>query len=297
MLPPRSDSASDTATESEEDDIDGFIIVQRYDRATGETRHAQAAGWRIEGSEYLGRTVRRSILDATGRPLSYSDGVVRGWLDASRSDYVDSTGTPAALWRVYLTTGALAGEQEDLELYEVLESLLPLPTPAPAALPVHVLLGNAPSAFELDSTSAQRGGTKRPSGFRDAAHQGGEPKRRRYRYRRPPQPEVGSNDGRWSDAEHRHFIEGYNAMVAARVDEQFYDKWATVANAVGTRSVTQCRSHAQKYFKKQKLAERRCRPSPPEAATNEQQCFIEDHPIWTPWPTVESLAARLADRD
>ena len=78
MLPPRSDSASDTPTESEEDDIDGFIIVQRYDRATGETRHAQAAGWRIEGSEYLGRTVRRSILDATGRPLSYSDGVVRG---------------------------------------------------------------------------------------------------------------------------------------------------------------------------------------------------------------------------
>ena len=84
-------------------------------------------------------------------------------------------------------------------------------------------------------------------------------------------------------------------MIRERVDEQ--SKWAVVANAIGTRSPTQCRSHAQKYFKKQKLAERRCRPSPPEAATNEQQCFIEDHPIWTPWPTVESLAARLADRD
>lgn len=264
--------------------------------------------------------MRRSILDATGRPLSYSDGVVRGWLDASRSDYVDSTGTPAALWRVYLTTGALAGEQEDLELYEVLESLLALPPPAPAALPVHVLLGNAPSAFELDSTSAQRGGTKRPSGLRGTAHPGGDPKRRRYRCRRPPQPEVGSNDGRWSDAEHRRFIEAYNAMVAARVDEQ--NKWATVANAVGTHSVTQCRSHAQKWLKKEEAEGWQCRPplgprvatrfpcpagcdrtfshapaAGPDAAENEQQRFIEGHTIWTPWPTAERLAARLADRD
>ena len=214
--------------------------------------------------------------------------------------------------------------EEDLGLYEVLESLPP-PTPAPAALPVHVHLGNAPSAFVSDSTSTQRG-TKRPSGLRGAAHPGGEPKRR---CRRPPQPEVETNEGRWSDAEHQRFIEAYNAMVAARVDEQ--NKWATVANAVGTRSVAQCRSHAQKWLKKKEEAERQCRPllgprvvtrfpcpagcdrtfshapaavqhgkscmAGPDAATNEQQRFIEGHTIWTPWPTAETLAACLADRE
>ena len=35
----------------------------------------------------------------------------------------------------------------------------------------------------------------------------------------------------------------------------------------------------------------------PDAATNEQQRFIEGHTIWTPWPTAETLAACLADRE
>ena len=98
-------------------------LVVSQAQAADERRRAQADGWRVEGSEYLGRTVRRSILDATGRPLSYSDGIVRAWLDASRSDYVDSTGTLAALWHVYLSTGEVAGDEIDLELHEMLESI------------------------------------------------------------------------------------------------------------------------------------------------------------------------------
>ena len=65
------------------------------------------------------------MLDATGLVTSHSDGVIRGWLDASRSDYVDDNGKPAALWHVYLATGELAGDEIDLELHEVIESLVP----------------------------------------------------------------------------------------------------------------------------------------------------------------------------
>ena len=90
--------------------------------AVGRNRHEigapRADGWRVEGSEYLGRTVRRTVLDASGVVSSHSDGVIRGWLDASRSDYTDDNGKPAALWHVYLATGELAGDEIDLELHE-----------------------------------------------------------------------------------------------------------------------------------------------------------------------------------
>lgn len=96
-----------------------------HHKAREETRRARSEGWRVEGSEYLGRSVRRSVLDATGKPISHSEGCVRGWLDASRSDYVDGEGRPAALWHVYFASGELEGDEEDLELSELLESLVP----------------------------------------------------------------------------------------------------------------------------------------------------------------------------
>ena len=73
------------------------------------------------------------MLDATGLVTSHSDGVIRGWLDASRSDYVDDNGKPAALWHVYLATGELAGDEIDLELHEVIDSLVPATPTADAA--------------------------------------------------------------------------------------------------------------------------------------------------------------------
>ena len=101
-------------------------LVISDEQAADERRKAQMDGWTTVGSEYLGRTVRRTILDAAGRPVSCSDGIIRGWLDAATSDYVDSSGQPAALWHAYLSTGELAGDEIDLELYEVLESLVPV---------------------------------------------------------------------------------------------------------------------------------------------------------------------------
>lgn len=106
---------------------------EKADHAREERTRAQADGWRVEGSEYLGRTIRRTILASAGLATSHSDGCIRGWLDASASDFLDSTGQPAALWHAYLTSGELAGDEIDLELHEVLDSLV---SPAPATATV-----------------------------------------------------------------------------------------------------------------------------------------------------------------
>ena len=113
--------------------LESLVPVQPKVEEHPETARARADGWRVEGSEYLGRTVRRTVLDATGLVTSHSDGVIRGWLDASRSDYVDDNGKPAALWHVYLATGELAGDEIDLELHEVIDSLVPATPTADAA--------------------------------------------------------------------------------------------------------------------------------------------------------------------
>ena len=79
------------------------------------------------------------MLDDAGQVASHSDGLVAGWLDDTASDYVDAAGNAAALWHVTLETGELAGDEEDLELHEVLESLVPLeaaPLRPPAGAPV-----------------------------------------------------------------------------------------------------------------------------------------------------------------
>ena len=93
-----------------------------YHQAREETRRARAKVG-VEAPNTSAR--RRSVLDATGKPISQSEGAVRGWLDASRSDYNDSEGKPAALWHVYFSSGELEGDEEDLELSELLESLVP----------------------------------------------------------------------------------------------------------------------------------------------------------------------------
>ena len=53
-----------------------------------------------------------------------------------------------------------------------------------------------------------------------------------------------TNEGRWTDEEHRKFLEAYDDMIAVDPARR---RWPNVAAAVGTRSTTQCRSHAQKY--------------------------------------------------
>lgn len=47
--------------------------------------------------------------------------------------------------------------------------------------------------------------------------------------------------GRWSDHEHQVFLEGL---------ESYGKQWKTIAGMIGTRTVVQVRTHAQKYFQK-----------------------------------------------
>ena len=90
---------------------------------------------------------------------------------------------------------------------------------------------------------------------------------------KPPKAKTKTNEGRWTDEEHRKFLEAYDEMVAVDPARR---RWPNVAvavgveikqssrrsrrwrgvdvpsrisaqAAVGTRSTTQCRSHAQKY--------------------------------------------------
>jgi SHAQKYF class myb-like DNA-binding protein len=47
--------------------------------------------------------------------------------------------------------------------------------------------------------------------------------------------------GRWSDHEHQVFLDGLN---------HYGKQWKTIATMIGTRTVVQVRTHAQKYFQK-----------------------------------------------
>ena len=57
---------------------------------------------------------------------------------------------------------------------------------------------------------------------------------------KPPKTKAKTNEGRWTDEEHRKFLEAYDSMIAVDPARR---RWPTVAAAVGTRSTTQCRSH------------------------------------------------------
>ena len=73
-----------------------------------------------------------------------------------------------------------------------------------------------------------------------------------------------TNEGRWTDEEHRKFLEAYDDMIAVDPARR---RWPDVAAAVGTRSTTQCRSHAQKYFTVRKSNVRVNKPKTPRART------------------------------
>lgn len=57
--------------------------------------------WLAHGNSYIGKRIRRSVLNGTGTSMSAVDGMVRGWLPAELSNFwSDETRRPAALWRV-----------------------------------------------------------------------------------------------------------------------------------------------------------------------------------------------------
>ena len=76
--------------------------------------------WRTDHA-LVGARVARSHEGQDGE-LASSIAVVVGWLSAKESDFVDGDGKAAPLFRVRYEAGDLAGDEEDLEEHEVLES-------------------------------------------------------------------------------------------------------------------------------------------------------------------------------
>ena len=82
------------------------------DHADGE------AEWRTEGP-YVGQWVTRAVI---GDVSTLSVGRVAGYLSKDESDYEDPFGKPAALWKIEYLSGALKGDAEDIEEFQVIQS-------------------------------------------------------------------------------------------------------------------------------------------------------------------------------
>ena len=63
-------------------------------------------------------------------------------------------------------------------------------------------------------------------------------------YQKKPSDNFIFNEGRWSEEEHEKFLEG---IVLYNIN------WKKIKTLIGTRSIIQVRSHAQKFFKKIKV--------------------------------------------
>ena len=84
---------------------------------------ASDAPWRTEGSVLIGLDLVRSVMGVEGGIKEQARAKVIGWLSASESDFEDTRGNPAPLYRIKYLDGALAGDEEDLEEYEVRNSV------------------------------------------------------------------------------------------------------------------------------------------------------------------------------
>ena len=84
---------------------------------------ASDAPWRTEGSVLIGLDLVRSVMGVEGGIKEQAHAKVVGWLSASESDFEDTRGNPAPLYRIKYLDGALQGDEEDLEEYEVRNSV------------------------------------------------------------------------------------------------------------------------------------------------------------------------------
>ena len=93
------------------------------------------SGWVEEGHEFLEKHVTRTHgNEGDERGVTFSKGVISAWLPPTAADpFVDSSGKRSSLFKVRFFSGELAGDVEDLEEHEVVESLPGyVPPPAPA---------------------------------------------------------------------------------------------------------------------------------------------------------------------
>ena len=79
--------------------------------------------WRTEGSVLIGLDLVRSIMGSEGGVTEQAHAQVISWLSAEKSDFEDANGAPAPLYRIRYLDGALQGDEEDLEGYEVRNSV------------------------------------------------------------------------------------------------------------------------------------------------------------------------------
>ena len=78
--------------------------------------------WRTDGSDYIGKRLRRYVFDARNKLIDAADGVVVGWLDKEESDYLaEGTGEPAPLWHMTYDDARIGSE--DLEEHEIVEAM------------------------------------------------------------------------------------------------------------------------------------------------------------------------------
>ena len=98
-----------------------MLSVQKADDKEAEEEEEKTV-WRTEGSDYIGKRVRRYVFDARGKLHDAADGVVVGWLSTEESDYLaEESGEPAPLWHMTYDDTRIGGE--DLEEHEVQEAL------------------------------------------------------------------------------------------------------------------------------------------------------------------------------
>jgi hypothetical protein len=82
-------------------------------------------GWSCVKSPWIGKRIVRKVYRQDGIEAGIVRGVVESWLPATTSDFKDSQGVPAPLWRVRYSTRPLEGVLEDLEEHELQESVTP----------------------------------------------------------------------------------------------------------------------------------------------------------------------------
>lgn len=104
------------------------LAVRRFNEVDGLTPSSPGSGagklaWRSQGNEFIGRNVERCVYDGP-RVVGMARAEVVGWLPKKESDFEDALGRPQPLWLVrYLPGDMLEGEEEELELHELLDSL------------------------------------------------------------------------------------------------------------------------------------------------------------------------------
>ena len=95
--------------------------------------------WKETGSHWVGKKLQRAIYRETegasapnptdpstlGEYLEVAEVVVEWWMPTETSEFKDAAGAQAPLWRVRYLTGELKGDVEDLEEFELHQSLRP----------------------------------------------------------------------------------------------------------------------------------------------------------------------------